>query len=518
MLSKIYCAACNGINAYTITIETDVSDGICFFLVGLPDSAVKESQQRIGSALAKFGYRIPGKRIVVNMAPAGVRKEGSAFDMPIGLGIICASGQMTGRQISQDVLNNFIIMGELALDGSLRPMNGALPIAIHARDCGFKGCIFPSSSAYEAAEVEGITIFGADNVGDVINILLSPKDACDKVIRIQDDLPQDDVRYDYDFADIMGQNEAKRGLEIAAAGAHNVIMVGSPGCGKTFLAKAIPSILPPMDIDEALETGKIYSVSGLLDASKGITKKRPFRSPHHSSTITSLVGGGVNGMPGEISLAHNGVLFADEFPEFGRSALEILRQPLEDGYVSISRVKAKYTYPASFMLVAAMNPCPCGHLLDTPSECSCTSSAVSKYMGKVSGPLMDRIDIQLLLHKIPESQLVYAKKEEPSNAILKRIIAARNIQLERFRHEGFYTNSRIPPSCIEKYCRLGDNEKRYMAKMITGLKISARGYSRILKISRTVADLDGKEFISLNHISEALQFRKLDRAMENYLK
>lgn len=517
MLSKVYCAACNGIEAYTVTVETDVSDGICFFLVGLPDSAVKESQQRIGSALAKFGYRIPGKRIVVNMAPAGIRKEGSSFDMPIGLGIICASGQINGKTIAQETLNEFIVMGELALDGSLRPMKGALPIAMHARDSGFRGCIFPSSSAAEAAEVEGITVFGADNVGEVIKILLSPEEAGDKVVTIGNDLPDGEVIYDYDFADIIGQAEAKRGLEIAAAGAHNVIMVGSPGCGKTFLAKAVPSILPPMEINEALETGKIYSILGLLDASKGVSRKRPFRSPHHSSTVASLVGGGINGMPGEVSLAHNGVLFADEFPEFGRCALEILRQPLEDGFVSISRVKAKYVYPASFMLVAAMNPCPCGHLLDEPSKCPCSSSAVAKYMGKISGPLMDRIDIQLVLHKVSEEALVSAQREEPSSCIAERVASARKIQLERFKNELFYTNSRIPPSKLNSYCKLGGGEKRYIVQMISGLKISARGYGRILKISRTIADLDGKEFISLKHISEALQFRKLDMTMENYL-
>lgn len=517
MLSKVYCAACNGIEAYTVTIETDVSDGICFFLVGLPDSAVKESQQRIGSALAKFGYRIPGKRIVVNMAPASVRKEGSSFDMPIGLGIICASGQISGRGISQEILNEFIVMGELALDGSLRPMKGALPIAMHARECGFKSCIFPSSSAAEAAEVAGITVFGAQNVGEVIEILLSPEEFCDKIVTIGDDLPEGEIKYDYDFADVIGQTEAKRGLEIAAAGAHNVIMVGSPGCGKTFLAKAVPSILPPMDIDEALETGKIYSVSGLLNASQGLTRKRPFRSPHHSSTVASLVGGGINGLPGEISLAHNGVLFADEFPEFGRCVLEILRQPLEEGFVSISRVKAKSLYPASFMLIAAMNPCPCGHLIDDPSKCTCSSSAVAKYMGKISGPLMDRIDIQLVLHKVPEEALVSAKREEPSGCIAERVAAARKIQIERYKNEHFYTNSRIPPSQLSSYCKLGSSEKRYMTQMIAGLKISARGYSRILKISRTIADLDGEEFISLKHISEALQFRKLDKTMGNYL-
>lgn len=500
MLSKVYCAGCSGLDVTTVTVEVEVSDGISFFLVGLADNAVKESQQRIASALKRYGYRMPGKKVVVNMAPANLRKEGSAFDAAIAIGMIAACGQM-----EQEWLGDFIIMGELALDGSLRPVKGALPIAVHAAREGFKGCIFPKESAQECAEVEGTTIFAAESLGDIIEILSAPDSASSKIPLRQQYIPK--TKWDFDFADVKGQALAKKGLEIAAAGGHNVILTGSPGSGKTFMAKCLPSILPPMSRDEALETSKIYSVAGLLKNSGGLIRERPFRHPHHTSSIQALAGG--VGMPGEVSLAHNGVLFADEIAEFGRATLEILRQPLEDREIQVCRARSRVCYPASFMLVAAMNPCPCGYLDDPHRHCTCTTGAIMKYAGKLSGPLLDRIDIQLKVSAVPPSELVGlgSNEAEPSSVIAKRVLKARQKQLERYAAENFYTNAQIPPGKLGEYCRIGDKEQEFLRNVISRLGISARGYGRILKISRTIADLDGEDFISLGHISKAIQFR-----------
>lgn len=500
MLSKVYCASCKGLEATTVTVEVEVSDGICFYLVGLADNAIKESQQRIGSALGKFGYRIPGKKIIINLAPANLRKEGSAFDAAIAIGILTASGQIETRW-NED----FLIMGELALDGSLRPIDGALPIAIHAAEKGFKGCILPKESAAECSEVDGTTIFYAQTLEDIINIITSPETASSYIPLRREYVPKKE--WEYDFADVKGQAFAKKGLEIAAAGGHNAILVGSPGCGKTFMAKCIPSILPPMEKQEAIETSKVYSIAGLLKSAGGLIRERPFRSPHHTSTIQSLAGS--LGMPGEVSLAHNGVLFADEIAEFGRASLEILRQPLEDREIQVCRAKTRVCYPASFMLIAAMNPCPCGYLNDPKKNCTCSSSAIMKYAGKLSGPLMDRIDIQLNVKSVSPEDIVGLGKtcEEPSHEIAKRVKAARDIQLERFKGENFYTNAQIPAGKLAKYCRIGEREQLFLKNFIARQGISARGYSRILKISRTIADLDGKDFISLEHISKAVQLK-----------
>ena len=396
-------------------------------------------------------------------------------------------------------------MGELALDGSLRPIDGALPIAIHAAEKGFKGCILPKESAAECAEVDGTTIFYAQTLEDIINILTSPDTASSYIPLRREYVPKKE--WEYDFADVKGQAFAKKGLEIAAAGGHNAILVGSPGCGKTFMAKCIPSILPPMEKQEAIETSKVYSIAGLLKSAGGLIRERPFRSPHHTSTIQSLAGS--LGMPGEVSLAHNGVLFADEIAEFGRASLEILRQPLEDREIQVCRAKTRVCYPASFMLIAAMNPCPCGYLNDPKKNCTCSSSAIMKYAGKLSGPLMDRIDIQLNVKSVSPEDIVGLGKtcEEPSREIAKRVKAARDIQLERFKGENFYTNAQIPAGKLAKYCRIGEREQLFLKNFIARQGISARGYSRILKISRTIADLDGKDFISLEHISKAVQLK-----------
>lgn len=500
MLKKVFCASCKGLEVTTVTVEVEVTDGICFYLVGLADNAIKESQQRIGSALGKFGYRIPGKKIIINLAPANLRKEGSAFDAAIAIGILAASGQ-----IESNWTEEFLIMGELALDGTLRPIDGALPIAIHAAEKGFKGCILPKESAAECSEVDGTTIFFAETLEDIINILAAPESAAEYIPLKRKYIPRKE--WEYDFADVKGQAFAKKGLEIAAAGNHNAILVGSPGCGKTFMAKCIPSILPPMSKMEAIETSKIYSIAGLLKSAGGLIRERPFRNPHHTSTLQSLAGS--LGMPGEVSLAHNGVLFADEIAEFGRASLEILRQPLEDREIQVCRAKSRVCYPASFMLIAAMNPCPCGYLNDPKKNCTCSSSAIMKYTGKLSGPLMDRIDIQLNVKNVAPEDIVGLGQTtgESSSTIAGRVKAARDIQLERFRGENFYTNAQIPPGKLAKYCRIGDKEQQFLKNFISRQGISARGYSRILKISRTIADLDGKDFISLEHISKAVQLK-----------
>ena len=514
MLCRVYCACSKGLDVFTITVEVDVSGGISFFLVGLPDNAVKESQQRISCALARYGYKIPGKKIIINLAPANLKKEGSAFDLAIAIGIIQAS-----EQIEFVNPQKFLILGELALDGSLRAISGALPIILHAKKEGFTGCILPYDSAIEGREIDDFTIFGADNLEEVIEILKEPELAVDYLVqerfmrrakRAYSSTSKSSNYYSSDFKYVKGQQMAKRGLEIAAAGGHNVIMVGSPGSGKTMMAKCLASILPTMSREEAIETSKIYSVAGLFNAYNGLIKERPFREPHHTSTVQALAGSGVHGMPGEISLAHNGVLFLDEFAEFPRYAIEILRQPLEERVIQICRAKSRVCYPASFMLVAAMNPCPCGYLHEPNGRCRCSSSAITKYSAKISGPILDRIDIQLTVKPVGADIITaspVAEHGESSETIAGRVLRAREIQLQRFKGESFYTNANIPQSQLNNYCGVGESERKFLKKLVESNNLSARGYSRLLKISRTIADLDGKDFISLSHISQAMQFR-----------
>ena len=511
MLCKVFCACCSGLEAVIITVEADVTPGISFYLVGLPDSAVKESQQRISTALNHYGYRIPGRRIVINLAPANIRKEGSAFDIAIAIGIICASGQIPQGSIPQERLNSFLIMGELALDGTLRTFPGALPIAIKAAECGFWGCIFPYEAAKECTEIDNIPIFAAKDISEVLEILHSPEE-CHHLLASNIFSPtgcsSPITNYEYDFAQVKGQQSAKSALEIAAAGSHNIILTGTPGCGKTLMAKCLPSIMPPLTKKESIETSQIYSISGILQNHNGFMKERPFRAPHHTSTVTALVGGGQSSLPGEISLAHNGILFMDEFCEFPRNVIDTLRQPMEDGFIQVSRVKHKYLYPSNFMLVATMNPCPCGYYGSSHHPCNCSTASIMKYISKISGPILDRIDLHVFVNPVDTTELMAAdNNNECSSTIAKRVIAAREIQYERYKNERFTTNSNIPASRIDHFCSLGSKERNFIKGIINKLGLSARSYSRILKISRTIADLDGKDFISLEHISKALLYR-----------
>ena len=505
---------CIGIEVHTITVETEVSEGINFFLVGLADSAVRESQQRIASALGKFGYRIPGRRIIINMAPADMRKEGSAFDVPIALGILSASEQIGPEELPQERLDQFMIMGELALDGTLRPMRGALPIAIHTRRCGFKACIFPKDSALEALEVDGIDIFSAANLADVVSILLHPDEAAPMLASSLPNSPHHSGSglCDVDFADIKGQMRAKRAMEIAAAGSHNLLFIGSPGCGKSLLAKAFPSILPEMTKEEMLETGRIYSILGLLEQGKGLPRERPFRAPHHTATTVALTGGGVRGLPGEVSLAHNGVLFADELPEFSRAAIEALRQPLEEGSVNIARLSMRYTYPASFIFLAAMNPCPCGYFGDPSKVCSCSPGQVRRYRSRISGPLMDRIDIQVEVQPVEFDAMSSTTDGESSASIRARVVKARDIQSRRFAdNPEVHCNAQMTSAMLRKYCAIDSDGLTHLKEAMTQLNMSARAYDRILKVARTIADLDGSENIKPEHLAEAISYRNLDR-------
>lgn len=508
MLIRTYSCAIVGVAAIPITIEVNVDIGVNYFLVGLPDSAIKESQYRIETALKNYNYKIPGRKIVINLAPADIRKEGASFDLSIAIGILIASEQIKGSEWIED----YYITGELSLDGSLQPVKGVLPMAIEARRRGKKGIILPIQNAREAAIVQGLDVLGAENIKQVIDFFNEGIPILPTIVDVQAEFQKSLNNYEFDFADVKGQENIKRALEIAAAGGHNAILIGPPGSGKSMLAKRLPSILPPLTLEEALETTKIHSVAGKMSRYSSIICVRPFRSPHHTISDVALVGGGSHPQPGEISLAHNGVLFLDELTEMNRSTLEVLRQPLEDRCITISRSKYSVDFPASFMLIAAMNPCPCGNYNNPKIPCTCAPGMVQKYLGKISGPLLDRIDLHVEVKPLSNDDLLTKANGEQSAIVRERVVRARAIQAERYQNcPDIHCNAQVNTKLFHQYCAIDEGCRALMKQAMDRLGLSARAYDRILKVARTIADLNASSNITAEHLSEAINFRSLDR-------